>query len=90
MSRLPAIHQDSWRVGHLRRVCPEGYRESVYENENQIEDEDLHLFYDKVWLITRGDIWSLERIKAAFDMMLGKYDGLVEGYVRRHPEAIGK
>ena len=69
MSRLPAYYQPSWRVGHLRRVCPEGYRESVYEGENLIEDEGLRVFYDKIQLITRGRLWSSDRMKAIMEMI---------------------
>ena len=90
LSRLPAYYQPSWRVGHLRRVCPEGYRESVYEGENLIEDEGLRVFYDKIQLITRGRLWSSDRMKAIMEMMSGKYEGLIEGYVERHPEAVGR
>ena len=90
LSRLPALYQESWRVGHLRRACPDGYRESIYEEENLIEDEDLKLFYDKIRLITRGGIWSGERIRTVFEMYAGKYDGLISSYVERHPEAVGR
>lgn len=89
MSRLPAVYHEAWRVGHLKRVCPDGYRDSVYENDNRIEDTDLHEFYDKILLITRGNIWSGERISTIINMNTGKYDGLVEGYMSRHPEATG-
>ena len=90
MSRLPAVYQESWRVGHLKRVCPDGYRDSVYEDDNRIEDADLHEFYDKIQIITRGSIWSGERLATIVNMAMGKYDGLIAGYVSRHPEAIGK
>lgn len=90
MSRLPAVYQTSWRVGHLRRICPEGYRDSVYEDENRIEDEDLHAYYDRIRLITRGEIWSLDRIKTSIEMILGKYDVLIENYTARHPETTGR
>jgi arabinofuranosyltransferase len=89
MSRLPAIHDASWRVGHLRRACPDGYRESIWEDDNRIEDPSLKEYYDKILLITRGDIWSAERIKTAIDLNRGKYDGLIEEYVSRHPEIKG-
>ncbi len=89
MSRLPAVYQESWRAGHLRRLCPEGYRDSVYEDENLIEDKDLKVFYDKIRLITRGDIWSADRIRTIIEMSMGKYDSLIENYVARHPEAKG-
>ena len=90
MSRLPALQEGSWRVGHLRRVCPPGYRESIWDDDNRIEDKDLKEFYDKVLLITRGDIFSGERLVTAINMWLGKYDGLIEGYVTRHPETVGR
>ena len=90
LSRLPAFYQDSWRVGHLRRVCPEGYRESIYEEENLIEDEDLADFYDRIRIITSGDLLSAERIKTIIEMASGKYDGLVNSYVIRHPETVGR
>ena len=90
MSRLPAVYQTSWRVGHLRRICPEGYRDSVYEDENRIEDKDLHAYYDRIRLITRGEIWSLDRIKTSIEMILGKYDVLIENYTARHPESTGR
>ncbi len=90
MSRLPAKREESWRVGHLRRVCPEGYRETIYDEENVIEDEDLRSFYDKIRIITQGDIWSAERMKTILDMTTGKYDILVSNYVKRHPETVGK
>lgn len=90
MSRLPAVYHTAWRAGHLRRICPEGYRDSVYEDENRIEDEDLHAYYDKIRLITRGDILSLDRIKTSIDLMLGKYDVLIENYTARHPESTGR
>ncbi len=89
MSRLPAIHDASWRVGHLRRACPDGYRDSIWEDDNRIEDPSLKEYYDKILLITRGDIWSAERIKTAIDLNRGKYDGLIEEYVSRHPEIKG-
>ena len=62
----------------------------MYEGENLIEDEGLRVFYDKIQLITRGRLWSSDRMKAIMEMMSGKYEGLVEGYVERHPEAVGR
>lgn len=90
LSRLPALYQDSWRVGHLKRVCPDGYRESIYEEENLIEDEDLKEYYDKIKIISSGDIWSGERYKTIMDMLLGKYDVFIDNYVLKHPEAVGR
>jgi arabinofuranosyltransferase len=88
MSRLPAAYHQAWRVGHLRRVCPEEYRYSVEEDRNIISDPDLHEFYDKILMITRGGLFSKERIKTILEMNTGKYDHLIESYTKRHPEIL--
>lgn len=88
LSKLPAVYNPSWRVGHLKRVCPEEYRYSVEEDKNLISDPDLREYYDKILLITRGDLFSTERLKAVMDLNTGKYDYLVENYVSRHPETV--
>ncbi len=80
LSKLPADYDPNWRVGHLKRSVPEGYRESVRENKNLIENPALHEFYDKILLITRGKIFDSERIKTIINMNLGKYDYLIEEY----------
>ncbi len=90
MSRLPAYYEENWRVGHLRRVCPEGYDMTARSEDNLVEDKDLHEFYDKIRIITRGDIWSLERLGTIFNMYTGKYDHLVDSYVASHPEVTGR
>ncbi|MBO4374583.1 MAG: hypothetical protein J5829_05715 [Lachnospiraceae bacterium] len=81
LSKLPAVYDPNWRVGHLRRAVPEGYRESIYQGKNLIEDPSLHEFYDKILLITRGDIMDPERIKTVINMNLGKYDHLIDEYM---------
>ena len=86
LSKLPAIYDPNWRVGHLRRAVPEGYRESVWNNDNEIEDPDLHEYYEVIRLITRGRIFDPERIKAIIDINTGKYDYLIDNYERRLEE----
>ena len=80
LSKLPAIKNPNWRVGHLRREIPTGYRESIQQNKNLIENKDLAEYYDVIHLITRGDLFSKERINAIIDWNLGKYDYLVDNY----------
>ena len=86
LSKLPAVYDPNWRVGHLRRAVPEGYRESVWNNDNEIEDPDLHEYYDVIRLITRGRIFDPERIKAIIAVNTGKYDYLIDNYERRLEE----
>lgn len=81
LSKLPAIKQEVWRVGHLRRKCPEGYCESVWRHENCIENEDLAKYYDVIIKITEGKLFDKDRIKTVIDWNLGKYDYLLDDYV---------
>ena len=81
LSKLPAVKQDNWRVGHLRRKCPEGYRESVWTHDNKIENEDLAKYYDIIIEMTEGKLFDLDRIKTVIDWNMGKYNYLLEDYV---------
>ncbi len=87
LSKLPAEYKEGWRVGHLRREVPAGYQESIRENENLIEDPDLHLYYDKIRLLTRAEISAGDRIKTIIDMNLGKYRYLIDNYEKRRRDA---
>ncbi|MCR4589645.1 MAG: hypothetical protein K5668_02350 [Lachnospiraceae bacterium] len=87
LSKLPAEYKENWRVGHLRREIPEGYQESVRLNENLIEDEDLHQYYDKIRLLTRADLFAEGRLKTIIDMNLGKYRYLIDNYEKRRADA---
>jgi len=80
LSKLPAIKQEQWRVGHLRRKCPEGYRETVMYGENVIENEDLAEYYDIICEITEGPLLSKKRLKTVIEWNLGKYDYLLDSY----------
>lgn len=80
MSKLPAIYNPNWRVGHLRRAIPDGYHESIRQGVNLIKDPDLHEYYDKIRLITRGKLFDSERIKTIINMNLGRYDYLIRNY----------
>ncbi|MDD3416632.1 MAG: hypothetical protein PHY47_22015 [Lachnospiraceae bacterium] len=80
LSKLPAIKDENWRVGHMKREIPSGYRETVQFGKNIIEDENLHEYYEIIRTMTRGDLFSKERIQTVIDWNLGKYDYLLENY----------
>lgn len=80
LSKLPAIKEDNWRVGHMKRAIPEGYRETIQTGNNVIVNEDLRRYYDKIHLVTRGDLFDKERIQTIIDLNTGKYDYLIENY----------
>jgi arabinofuranosyltransferase len=62
---------------------PAGYLESCRSGENQIEDPDLHAYYERVRLVISGPLWSIDRLKAIVAWNLGTYDELLARYAER-------
>jgi arabinofuranosyltransferase len=85
LARLPIIFVPNWRVGHYFRTVPEGYIASVDRNKNLLVDSQLAAYYDKLVLITRGDIWNLERLKTIVSFNLGQYDHLIDMTSYKYP-----
>ena len=82
LSHLPMCPGREWRPGHIRREIPSGYLETLRGGRNVLDDPDLREFYDKVVVITREGIWSVHRLKTILQMNIGKFDHLIEGYLR--------
>ncbi len=80
LSKIPAVREENWRIGHMWREAPVGYFETVLFGWDQIENESIREYYEKIMLITRGPIWDKERLKAVWDINLGRYDHLIEEY----------
>lgn len=80
LSKLPAVREANWRIGHMYREAPKGYYETVYYGGNQIENEAASEYYEIIKLITRGKVFDKDRLKAVIDINLGKYDYLVDEY----------
>jgi len=86
LARMPAKYDSSWRIGHLKRMVPEGYKESIEQNENLLVDPQLAEYYDVLHNIISGDLFSAERFNQIIKMNLGQYDDLIDkdfyrGYV---------
>ena len=73
-------HGDQWRIGHLYRAVPAGYRETILTGENMIKDKDLAQYYDVIHEMTSGELFSMKRMTTVIDWNLGKYDYLLENY----------
>lgn len=80
LSKLPAVREDNWRIGHMWREAPVGYTDTVITGENKIVNEDLYQYYEIIKKITRGSIFDKDRLKTVVDFNLGKYDYLIENY----------
>lgn len=87
LARLPMRESWGWTGGHFLRDVPEGYVESVRNDDNEIVDPDLHAYYDQIRLITRGPIFSLERFRAIHALQTGRLDPLVAAYASRRTAA---
>ncbi len=83
IAQLPMVKDDlsDWRVGHYNRQIPDGYYESLVTGQNQIEDPSLHEFYDKIRLITTGNIFTFDRFKVIWKLNTGQYNHLIEEYL---------
>jgi arabinofuranosyltransferase len=78
LARLPAENPSDWRIGHVARVVPKGYLETLDTGKNQFQDKRLGEFYDHLSVITRNPLFSWERLKTIWRFNLGSYDRLVK------------
>ncbi len=78
LARLPAILRPAWRVGMFDKAIPRGYRESIYQDQNLIEDPLLAEYYRNLLLITHGELFTKERWVAIYKMNFGKLDYLID------------
>jgi hypothetical protein len=79
LARLPPADSD-WRIGHLVRMVPDGYMETLASGENRIEDENLAAYYDVLAHVTRGDLFDVSRLIEAWKLNAGVYDHYLEAY----------
>jgi arabinofuranosyltransferase len=87
LSRLPAMQPkniNEWKSGHFHRDIPEGYIESIKNDHNMIKDANLRQYYDAVRILTRGPLFSFDRLRVIWDMNLGKYNVLIQRYIKRY------
>jgi len=83
LARMPVIVKKYWRIGHFRRMPPDGYFETLKTGLNKIEDRDLRQYYDKLNILTRGKIFNISRLKEIIKFNFGRYDYLMERYLNR-------
>lgn len=79
LARLPPTSRN-WRVGHYGRTVPEGYRASLASGENQIADDDLAVYYDKLRFVIRGGLLDPGRLVEIGKLNVGAYDDRLDAY----------
>jgi hypothetical protein len=72
------VHKEGWRIGHVMRIIPMGYIESIYKNKELIVHKGVNEYYKKIKLITQSKVlFDKERIKTILLMNLGWYNYLL-------------
>ena len=84
LSRLPAIHQKDWEIGHMFRKIPAGYQKTLDTGINYIEDKNLAFYYDKLKFILSGDLFDAERVKEIIKFNNGTYDQYLYQYIEEN------
>jgi arabinofuranosyltransferase len=77
-----------WRIGHFTRSIPKGYKDSIRAKKNLIKDPNLKIFYDKLLIITRGNIFDYERLKNIYLINTGAFHHLLESYLANRENNI--
>ena len=82
LAHLPAVKEPGWRIGHMWREAPVGYRNLVRYGwgMGSIKNDDAREYYILIDEITRGDLFDTDRIRKVIDINMGKYDYLVDNY----------
>jgi arabinofuranosyltransferase len=70
LARLPIDPDEPWRIGHFIRPLPEGYLETVQTGENHLSSPALAEYYDALSLVTRGELFSSERLATILKLNL--------------------
>lgn len=81
LARLPAKDQEHWRVGHIEREIPEGYRETLQTGDNKIMNPALKRYYDRLLAIISEPVFEPSRWQIIWNFSLGRYDRDLENYI---------
>jgi len=82
LSKLPTVKDENWRIGHMSTHIPPGYIGTIKTGNNIITNEDLALYYDKLSIITKGNLFDSKRLEEIWNMNTGKYDHLLCSYIK--------
>ncbi len=81
IARLPAIRRKWFYIGHFKRHIPKGYKHAVDTGFTTLMDPSLAKYYEKLKIITRGDLLDKDRLKTIVLFNLGYYDHWRQEYL---------
>ena len=83
LSRLPSMEQNIVHIGHFFRAVPAGYWKFNRSYGTEIENENLHKYYEKLSILIHDKkLISPERIVMIWRMNTGYYDDLIDAYLK--------
>lgn len=84
LARLPmnSTLQGNWRIGHVSRIIPAGYLETLETGVNKIQDPNLAQYYTHLHDIVSGPLFSWQRIVEIRNLNIGSYNGLINQYIQ--------
>ncbi len=88
LARLPAKRDVAWRIGHFRRVVPEGYLDTLHKRKPRFKDQRLGRYYNALHTVIAGPIWSWQRFVRIWQLNTGALDHLINRDHYRHPELV--
>ncbi len=80
LARLSLPADKPWRIGHFERLIPAGYLETLASGENKLCNRGLAQYYDRLRVITRGPLFTGERLRTIWAMNTGQYDDSLAQY----------
>jgi arabinofuranosyltransferase len=81
LARLPARNPDVFWPGHVTRAIPQGYLQEMWTGEARIASEPLAAYYRDLRLVSRGPLWSSERLAAILRFASGENSSLLRSYL---------
>jgi len=85
LCRLPARYP-YWRAGHYLRIIPEGYEESLATRDNVLRDPVVAELYDAIEIVTRGELWSWERLRNIWTLNTRRYLSAADRFHFQYPD----
>lgn len=83
LARLPVGGTgNDWRIGHFKREALLSYQRALADR-GPILDPSLRIYWHKLCILTRGDLFSLERFSEIWKFNTGQYDYLLDEYCER-------
>ena len=73
LSRIPAIKNEGWRIGHHARKIPAEFGLYRIGKIDQIPDKSLQRLFDDVSLVVKGELFTSQRFKAIWNLLTDNY-----------------